>query len=299
MVMVRVPASSANMGAGFDTLGVAVGLYNRISVEEIPHGLIVECDNMSDYIPRDEKNLIYRSAMRVFEKAGYTPSGLRIIQKSDIPVTRGLGSSSACIIGGSLAANVISGRKLSYSEILNLALETEGHPDNLAPALYGGFCVSMTDNDKAITKSIKLNPKIKFAAMIPSFFVPTKKSRKALPEYVSHKDAAFNVSRAAMFTAILSSGRLDGLRAAAEDRLHQPYREAYVGNMKEIFDISYELGAKATYLSGSGPTIMSVLDGNYSQFRAGMREYFKKNNIRCDCKILSVDNVGAVVKVTE
>lgn len=296
MVTVRVPASSANMGAGFDSLGIAVGLYNTIKAEEIPEGLEIININSQDYIPQNETNLIYRSMCAVFDSVGYRAGGLRIQQKSDIPVTRGLGSSSACIIGGMLAANVISGRKLSYGEILNLAAEIEGHPDNLAPALYGGFCVSMMNDGKAITKSIKLNSKMKIAVYVPNFFVPTKKSRKVLPENVSHKDAAFNISRAAMFTAMMISGNTDNLRLAVEDKLHQPYRSAYIDDMEGIFEKSYELGAKATYLSGSGPTVVSIVDSDYTVFKNGMQKYFADNNKKVTCRILSIDNVGAVVK---
>lgn len=294
--MVRVPASSANMGAGFDSLGIAVGLYNTIKVEEIPTGLEIINTNSQDFIPQNETNLIYRSVCAVFDKVGYKAKGLRIWQKSDIPVTRGLGSSSACIIGGMLAANVISGRKLSYGEILNIATEMEGHPDNLAPALYGGFCVSMMDGGKALTKSIKLDSKMKIAVYIPNFFVATKKSRQVLPENISYKDAVFNISRAAMFTAAMINGNMENLRLAAEDRLHQQYRSVYIDDMEGIFEKSYELGAKATYLSGSGPTIVSIIDSDYAEFKKGMRKYFADNNKKVACKILSVDNVGAIVK---
>lgn len=298
MVTVRVPASSANMGAGFDTLGVAVGLYNKVSAEEIPSGLKIICSKGNEYIPRDERNLIYRAMNEVFDKVGYKPSGLRIIQKSDIPVTRGLGSSSACIIGGMLAANVISGRQLKYNEILDIALGMEGHPDNIAPALYGGFCVSMVNDGRVITHSIKPKSNIRFAAIIPDFFLPTKKSRQTLPDMVPYNDAVFNVSHSAAFVALLSAGRIDELRYAVQDRLHQQYRAEYIDDMEEIFEKTYSLGSKATYLSGSGPTIMAVLSGDFKKFQVGMNRYFKEHNKKCTCKLLTIDNVGAVVKET-
>ncbi|MCX7715110.1 MAG: homoserine kinase [Clostridia bacterium] len=295
-VTVRVPATSANMGAGFDTLGVALNLYNFLEISEMPSG--IEITGIGDCVPKNENNLVYRSVKTVFDKVGYAMGGIRISQKSNIPVTRGLGSSSACIIGGMLAANVISGRRLSYPEILDLAVSMEGHPDNLAPALYGGFCISMMDKDRAICKSIKLDSKIKFAVMVPDFFVATKKSRRVLPEMVPHKDAAFNISRAAMFAMLLSSGNMEHLRIAAEDKLHQPYRGVYVENMREIFKKTYEFGARATYLSGSGPTIVSVLDDGYMQFQNGMRGFFAQIGKSWNCGLLSVDNVGAVVKTS-
>lgn len=296
MVTVRVPASSANMGAGFDSLGMAVGLYNTMHISETKSGLDISAVNMSDYVPGNENNLIYRSMTAVFEKTGYSPKGIKIVQDSEIPVTRGLGSSSACIIGGMLAANVISGRQLTYPQLLDLAVQLEGHPDNLAPALYGGFCVSAMNGGRVVTNSIKINPKIKAAVMIPDFFVATKKSRRALPESVSYEDAVFNISRASLFTSFMISGKTDMLRVAVQDRMHQSYRSAYIDGMEDIFEKSYELGAKAVYLSGSGPTITALLDSGAVAFAKNMHRYFRENRQKYTCKILSVDNVGAIVK---
>ncbi len=295
MIKVRVPATSANMGAGFDTLGVALNLYSRMEFEEIPEGLLIYSANASEHAPRDENNLIYRAMKSVFDETGYEPTGVKIVQNSRIPMTRGLGSSSACIVGGMLAANVMSGRKLSYKEIMHLAAKMEGHPDNAGPALYGGFCVSMTEETETIVKSAKLPPTIKFAVMIPDYFVATRKSRGALPEEIPIRDAAFNISRALMFRDCLISGDMKTLRYAVEDRMHQRYRKEYIDGMDEIFEKTYELGSCATYLSGSGPTIVSVLDKDYMEFNSGMRGFFEKNSHQWTCMILSVDNVGAAL----
>lgn len=294
MIKVKVPASSANMGAGFDTMGVALSLYNRITIEEIPEGLEISAANNAA-VPKGENNLIYRAMNTVFDTVGYTPTGIRIFQDSDIPMTRGLGSSSACIVGGMLAANIISGRKLSYNEIIHLAAAEEGHPDNVGPALYGGFCISLTEGGKTIVKSRKINPNIKFAALIPDYFVATRKSRGVLPEEVPFRDAAFNISHALLFNEALVSGDTELLKIGVRDKLHQQYRKSYIDKMDKIFEKTYELGSCATYLSGSGPTILSVLDGNYSRFSNEMRQFFEKNSHQWKCMILDIDNVGAVV----
>ena len=297
MIRLRVPASSANMGAGFDTLGVAVGLYNRIEVEEIPFGLEVINKNSQSFVPRDKNNLIYRAMLYLFNSVDYEPKGYRITQNSQIPMTRGLGSSSACIIGGMLAANIISGRTLSYKEIIHLAAKMEGHPDNVGPALYGGFCVSLTDGDKTIIKSTKLKSNIKFAVIIPDFFVATKKSRGVLPSKLDFSDAVYNIGHASMFQAAMISGDMEALEIGVRDKLHQQYRKSYVDGMEDIFEKTYSLGSHATYLSGSGPTILSILDGDYKSFESGMREYFRENSLKWKCMILPIDNVGAVVSV--
>lgn len=295
MIKVKVPATSANMGPGFDCLGIALNLYNRMEFEETSGGLEIVTLNAEGYIPDDENNLIYRSMKRVFEKTGYKPNGLRIVQDSDIPMTRGLGSSSACIIGGMLGANVMSGRKLLYSEILDMAAEFEGHPDNVTPALYGGFCAACMKSGHAVSKSIKISSDLKFAVMVPDYFVATKQSRNVLPDSVSRKDAAYNISRASLLVMAMVSGEWELLKTGVEDKMHQPYRRTYIDGMDEIFEQSYKCGAKAAYLSGSGPTIMGVLDRNPYIFKKNMEKFFEENSHKWTCKILSADNVGAVV----
>ncbi len=295
MIRVRVPATSANMGAGFDTLGIAFNLYSRLEIEETESGLEIITVNNSGNVQSDRSNLVYRAMDAVFGEAGYKQRGLRIKQDSAVPMTRGLGSSSACIIGGMLAANAISGRKLSYPEILELAAAMEGHPDNVAPALYGGFCVSASENGKIFVKSMKLRSGLRFAVMIPDFFVATKKSRGALPETVSLRDAAFNISRASLFQAALVTGDWELLRYGVEDKLHQPYRRSYIEGFDGIFEETYRLGSKATYLSGSGPTIVSVLSGRGDRFRRGMESFFSENSHKWRCMILECDNVGSVL----
>ncbi len=299
MVKIRVPATSANMGAGFDTLGIALNLYNRIEVEEISSGLDIRVLNTADYIPLDERNLIYRAMLVVFKEVRYKPRGLRIVQNSEIPMTRGLGSSSACIIGGMLAANVIAGHPLPYSRIIELAAKMEGHPDNVGPALFGGFCVSLMADERTIVHSTKIRPHIKCAVMIPDYFVATRKSREVLPDSVPFRDAVFNISHASILQAALISGDVSQLRIGVQDRLHQPYRRNCIDGFDEIFERTYSAGSLGTYLSGSGPTVLSFLDGNYSSFKAEMENFFTKNSHKWTCKILDIDNVGAVVSETK
>lgn len=295
MIRVKVPASSANMGAGFDTLGIALNLYSTLEVSQRDSGLEIVTYANGGTVHNDKSNLVYRAMERVFEEVSYQPSGLYIKQDSKIPMTRGLGSSSACIVGGMLAANVMSGRKLSYNDILHLASEMEGHPDNVGPALYGGLCVSANIDNRTVVKSTKLINNLKFAVMIPDFFVATKKSRGTLPDMVSIKDATDNISSSLMLYYSLVSGDFSELRYGVDDKLHQPYRKKYVDGFDEIFATTYEKGSLATYLSGSGPTIMSIIDGNDTEFRSEMENFFQTNSHKWKCMILECDNVGSVV----
>lgn len=291
-----MPASTANMGTGFDSFGAALGLYNTISVKEIEAGLIIKNFGFDEYVASGENNLIYRAIMKVFDYVGYERRGLSIYQKSDIPKTRGLGSSSACIVGGMVAANHISGKKLDYKKILELATEMEGHPDNVAPALYGGFCISTKTEDGVYVKSIKPRSNMRYIAMIPEYFVVTRKSREILPKSISLPDAAHNIARASALAVAISSGETEDLRELVDDRLHQPYRASYIEGMYQIFDEGYRWGAKAMYLSGSGPTVIAMVDGKSSEFIKKMQEYFEKMGMKYQLKDLSIDNVGTVLK---
>ncbi|MBO5060297.1 MAG: homoserine kinase [Clostridia bacterium] len=295
MIYVRVPATSANMGAGFDSLGIALGLYNTLRISEIESGIVVY-NNSKDFIPIGEKNLVYRAMCRVFDEVGYEKKGIKIIQNSDIPVTRGLGSSSACIIGGMLAANVISGRQLKYNEILDLAAELEGHPDNVTPALFGGFCVAASEGGKTVYSSNKLSPTLKAVVIIPDFFLSTKASRTTLPENVTLKDTSYNISRAALLTSLLIKEKYEDLKYAVGDKIHQDYRKGSIPHFDEIVEKSYELGAKATYLSGSGPTVVSLITGDYAGFEHKMSEFLAGFGERWSVKLLTIDNVGAILK---
>lgn len=296
MVEVRVPATSANMGAGFDCFGIALSLYNIIRVKEIDEGLIIKNIDSDEYIPTGKNNLIYRSVNRVFDEVGYEKKGLMITQKSSIPMTRGLGSSSACIVGGLIAGNIISGRKLTTQKLFELATEIEGHPDNVCPALFGGFCISCRDDEVLTRKTIRVLNDIKFIAFVSEYFVVTNKSRKLLPDKVSLKDATYNLSHAAAFAVSLATGDYKNINIFSKDRLHQHYREEIIDDMTDIFNVCGNFGAYGTFLSGSGPTIIAMVDSKNKEFITKIQDYFRKNNIKRRCIELSVDNVGAVSK---
>lgn len=294
MVEVRVPASSANMGPGFDCFGIALSLYNTIRVSETDSGLKIIDSGNGEFIPQDKNNLIYRSVIRAFDEVGYSFRGLQISQNSCIPMTRGLGSSSSCIVGGLIAGNIISGRRLTPQRIFELADEIEGHPDNVAPALFGGFCISCRDGGKLYRKTIRPDGKIKFVAMIPNYFVATKKSRTLLPKAVITEDAVYNISHASMLAAAFATGDYSNLDIFTSDRLHQPYREPIIDHMEEIFKASERLGACAAYLSGSGPTIVALVPAEDREFSEKMRSWLNAHGIDRKCEELTIDNVGAI-----
>ncbi|WP_160680214.1 homoserine kinase [Clostridium sp. C8-1-8] len=294
MVEVKVPATSANIGPGFDCLGLAVKKYNRFVVEEIEEGLVFEgCEEEF----KNEENLIYVSMKKCFDKLNYTPTGLSIKIEGDIPVSRGLGSSAACVVGGVLAANGLTGSTLSKEEVLNLAAEMEGHPDNITPALFGGMTVSVSEENKTIYNKINIKEEIKLCALIPDFKLSTDKARAVLPKTIDYKQGVYNIGRVALMISALSSGNLDLLKIACKDKLHEDYRAELIENFYDIKNKCSEFNALAVFLSGAGPTIMVMLRKDDSSFLNNIRNYLDTLRSRWEVLELDIDNEGAQVKV--
>lgn len=259
MVKVMVPASTANLGPGFDVLGVALNLYTEISMEFIKDGLeiFVEGEGVED-IENDQNNLVYKSAEVIFKKIGVFNKGLRIKIKNEIPLGRGLGSSAAAIVGGLLAANELTGRVLKREEILDLAASIEGHADNVTAALNGGLNVSIFDKNKVYYARKALEDDIDFLAFVPQEMVRTEIARKVLPEKVDFNDAVFNTGRTAFLVSVLIEKKYELLKIATQDMLHQKYRAKLVPFMEDCFEKALMAGAYAAFLSGAGPTIMAI-----------------------------------------
>ncbi|MCH3972189.1 MAG: homoserine kinase [Oscillospiraceae bacterium] len=257
MIRIQVPATSANLGSGFDSLGIALNLYNQVWMEE-SDSIDISCKDDVE-VPLDEHNLIYWAASRLYEQCGKKLPGLKIVQLNNIPMARGLGSSSACIVAGILGANRLLGRPLSRTDLVSLATKIEGHPDNVAPAIEGGLVASAIEGEKVYSVSVPVSEKIRFVVFIPPFELKTEKARSVLPESYSRADAVYNLSRSALMTASLFSGNLENLRVAVQDRIHQPYRCGLIANYNDICRMSYELGTLGTCVSGAGPTILSMV----------------------------------------
>ncbi len=294
MIRVQVPATTANLGPGFDTLGMALKLYNTVEMQLIPKGLVIEIfgDGASD-IARNERNLVYRAAVKVFEQTGYQPSGLKIKLTNQIPLSRGLGSSAAAIVGGIVAANKLAGSKLSTETLLALATEMEGHPDNVAPALLGGIVVSAAVEGEVQWAKIQPPLGLKTVVAIPDFKLSTRSAREVLPGQVSLSDAVFNVSRTALLVAALCQGDLSKLSYAMEDRLHQNYRAALIPGMKKVLAATKLAGAKGVVLSGAGPTVIALADDNFDLIAQVMRKTFHENGVMAKVMVLEPSASGA------
>ncbi len=294
MIRISVPATSANIGSGFDSLGLALNLYNNIYMEEYDGIDISSLDGVD--IPLDQTNLVYTTVKHLYDVCGRTLPGIILKQQNDIPMTRGLGSSSACIVGGLLGANKLLGSPLSLDEIVNMAAVIEGHPDNSTPAILGGLVTAVLDDKKVYYVKQEIHSHLKLAAFIPDFTLKTEVARASLPKDISHKDAVFNLSRSALMSVSLYSGNFHNLKTAAGDKLHQPYRLGLIKGAQEVFDLAYSLGAYATYISGAGPTIMAMIDENDHYFEMMAIEGMKALKLDgWQLKILSIDNNGTMV----
>lgn len=258
-VKVKVPATSANLGPGFDVAGLAVTLYNTFTFELIDEGLqITGCPEQ--FCNAD--NMTYQAFVEGAKACGLDFNGVRIECSGDVPYTRGLGSSSTCIVAGIVGAYAFVDCYDERQEILELATQIEGHPDNVAPAIFGGLTVSVM-SDGVTTLNIPVKHDYRFVALIPPFTLSTEKSRSVLPQELPRADAIANVSHLALMVASLINGYDEGLKLGFKDRLHQPYRGPLIQGFAEIMNILEKderiLGA---YLSGAGPTIMVVIDAD-------------------------------------
>jgi homoserine kinase len=208
-------------------------------------------------------------------------------------MARGLGSSSACIVGGLYGANSLLGKPLSFDELVNLAAQIEGHPDNTAPALLGGIVTAVFDGKSVHWVKQEVFTTLKFVAVIPDFELKTDAARAVLPKEIPHKDAVFNLSRAALFSASLLTGKFENLKTAVDDRLHQPFRLPLIKGANDVFEIAYTLGAYAAYISGAGPTIMTIVDHDNTYFSGKLRFSLESAGLSgWTVRELEIDNMG-------
>ena len=253
-VTIRVPATTANLGPGFDAFGCALQLYTDVTFEETEEGLeITGCDE--EYT--GPNNLAYISYCAVLASLSEEVKGVKIHIDAHIPICRGLGSSAALLVAGAMGANVLRGNRLSTQGLLNITNAMEGHPDNLAPAFYGGLTASMVDNGLPVTVNFPLHPDWEILALIPDYNLPTAKARAVLPEQVSRADAIYNMAHGAMVLKALELGDEKLLRNAMQDRLHQPYRKHMMPDFEAIEGLVRTNGA-AFCLSGAGPTLLCL-----------------------------------------
>lgn len=296
IVKVTVPATTANLGPGFDCLGMALELCNRITLRPSEAGRVVEVTGEgSDLLPADDSNLVVRAAERIFDETGRRPNGYHIYQRNEIPVSSGLGSSASAVLGGMLAANAIVGSPLDQREVLELASEMEGHPDNVTPALLGGLTLTVSTPAGLVFERIQL-PEMRVGVVLPDIALSTSAARQALPRTVAMADAVFNLGRVGLLVRALERGDYDRLALAVEDRLHQPYRLPLIPGMSNAFDAGREAGAAAVALSGAGPSVIAFSPDGHQRIVEAMSHAFEVQGVGVRSWVLAVRSQGSLVE---
>ncbi len=290
MIKIRVPATSANLGPGFDCLGLALNIWNEVSFEPASKTSYHVTGEGAEKLNKGTKNMLTKAFTFVHEICGKDLKGVQIEAHNQILMSSGLGSSAAAIVAGLFGANEMLNKPLTQSELLILATDMEGHPDNVAPALIGGLVISVTSDDEIITRNYEL-PDLVTVIVKPNVDWPTRVARAVLPKSVSRADAVFNIGRAALVVDALRNGDLDLLQKVMEDRIHQPYRLKHISGGMSAYKTAKQFGAAA--LSGAGPSIICfVSPENAEKAKIEIMFRFEERGIEAQGIVTTPSNLG-------
>jgi homoserine kinase len=296
-IELSIPASTSNLGPGFDAVGLAVGLYNEFLFERIESGLQIHIEGEgADILPRGPEHRTFQAFQKACQILGRRVPGLKIIQRNSVPLARGLGGSGISVLAGTLAAFLLNGMEPDSTQVLDQSFAIETHPDNITPSLVGGLTVSVIDDGHVAY--IKLNPpsNLTTVTLVPDHSLDTGLARKAVPQQFSREDAVFNIRGAAALIAALATGRLDHLALAMRDRMHQPYRAPLLPGMMEIFRAALGAGSPGVALSGSGSGVFAfAYAGNEQAIGQAMKAAAARFGIKAYSLCLPVDLVGAKI----
>ena len=293
-VRIRVPATTANLGPGFDCLGMSLDIFDTVTLTMGEKATPEEGDDLA----RQYAELVRLAVGHLYRALELEPPEVAVAMQRTIPVGRGLGSSAAAIVAGLLGANTLAGSPISQESLGELAASIEGHPDNATPCLYGGFQVCVMEQERLVHLSLPLPTGLQAVLFIPDFPLPTHESRKLLPKELSRADVVFQTSRTALLVAALATNRLEHLHIATQDRLHQPARGTLFPGMWPLFEAAREAGALCAYLSGGGPTVVALTLDGAEHIREALEQVALKLGIKGEARIAQPTETGAVV-VTE
>ncbi|MBI2873133.1 MAG: homoserine kinase [Chloroflexi bacterium] len=298
-VTVQVPATTANLGPGFDVLGMALDTWNQVGIRMGGPAGVSVCGEGVEKLSRSRDNLVYRAACRLFAEVGQSEPELSIACKNAIPLARGLGSSAAAVVGGLVAANALLGEPLPQERLLLLATEMEGHPDNVAPALLGGCRIVVRDGDRLIAAAVPLPADLRCVVYVPDQPLSTDEMRRVLAREVTREEAVFNMGRVALLVNALATGDLGLLAVATQDRLHQPARQEVFPAMKHIIRAAMEAGALGAFLSGSGSSVLALTKDREMTIGYEMADAASKANAPGTFKVMCPSAQGAHVIAIE
>lgn len=306
-VTVTVPATTANIGPGFDCIGAALTLYNEFKFTRLDPpqpplskgGLRISVTGMeADRVNTDESNLAYQSFLKLYQHIGQTPPPVEIEINLAVPLARGLGSSATAIVGGLLGANLLAGSPLEENELIKLAIALEGHPDNVVPALVGGCRLAATNVTGWEICDIPWHGDIIPVVAIPDFELSTAEARRVLPAQYSRADAIFNTAHLGLLLRGLETGKRDWLQAALQDKIHQPYRQALIKGYDAVKNAALASGAYGMVISGAGPTLLVLADSaSAPAVVTAMGDAWKQQGVKAEVVTLKIDSQGAKVNI--
>lgn len=291
VVTIKVPASTSNLGSGFDTLGLALRLYNTVRVRRLSGQRIAVVLPLSGIDTATAEQMIIEAVRLFFRRTRQTRFGIEVALAGDVPVARGLGASATARVGVIAALNVLTQARLSRQRLLELATELEGHPDNASPAILGGFTVSGQVGNTVRCLRFPVDRRLKFVTLIPRFSVRTDEARQLMPASYSRADTAHGLNRAALISAAVASRDYTALRGLFDDRMHQPFREPLVPRLPQVIRAGERRGALGGFLSGSGSAIICLALGHAAAVAEAMQRALPDSEV----KILSADNEGFVI----
>jgi len=296
-VKVSVPATTANLGPGFDCLGVALDLWNEVTFSLQGSGIHVEVQGEgAGLVPASEQNLVAQSYLQFCALNGLpAPSGLRVVCRNHIPLGSGMGSSAAAVVAGMLGASQLTGVDASPDTILEYANQIEGHPDNAAAAIYGGLVIIAAGEQRLLTRRYDL-PELHVAVALGEIDLPTRAARAALPKNVSLADAVFNISRTALVVEALRSGDLELLGQVMQDRLHQPYRLPLMPGAAQVIEAALQAGAQAAAISGAGPSLIAFTHQPAGAVANAMQRAYQDAGTPARAFALRATNLGAQIE---
>ena len=295
-VRVSAPATTANLGPGYDCLGMALDIWNTIEVELLPSGSVPAVDVSGEgegELESGPENLVYRSMEFLYRELGIPAPALRVSCANEIPLARGLGSSAAAIAGGLVAANAIAGAEFSPRELLEMAATIEGHPDNVAAAVLGGLQLVVTEDSTLYTVPVSVPAEIHAVLFIPDVRIATSDARAVLPGSIPVSDAVHNMSRVALLVAGMATNHTEYLAVATQDKLHQPYRQPLFPAMKLLMKAAADAGALGTFLSGSGSTVLALTMGREMTVAYEMAEAARQASVEGTVKVTRPAPLGA------
>ena len=302
-VKVTVPATTANVGPGFDCLGAALSLYNHFQFQPLAQAtappLAIYINGLeAEKLPDDDSNLVYQSFRQVYRHLNQDAPPIQIDIELDIPLTRGLGSSATAIVGGLVGANALSGFPLSQEELVQLAITMEGHPDNVVPAMLGGCQLSIPSEDRWIFCDVPWHETIVPVVAIPDFELSTEAARQVMPKSYSQADAVFNVSHLGLLLRGLETGQVDWLSTALRDKIHQPYRQPLIPGYEDVATAAINSGAYGVVISGAGPSLLALCSYDTQEtVMTTMKTAWQSSHIHAEVKHLSLDKTGATYQV--